>query len=107
MFARVARLNDGDDAGQPSLWPRPTTGGQRAAWSREAARAELLRELAERPPAVIVIEKWDRLPWVTGDAGNDQIWGGGRWEHDDPITVSVCHAAWTKGEPSIFSSRSR
>ncbi len=29
------------------------------------------------------------LPWVTGDAGNDQIWGGGPWALDDDITIMV------------------
>jgi hypothetical protein len=41
---------------------------QRAAWSAAAHRAVLLRELAARPPAAVVVVHGDPLPAVTGDA---------------------------------------
>jgi hypothetical protein len=40
---------------------------QRAAWSRDAAREELMRDLERDPPAVIVVESGDVIPWVTGN----------------------------------------
>ena len=43
---------------------------QRARWSRTSARSQLLTDLAESPPAAIVVEHGDRMPWVVGD-GND------------------------------------
>jgi hypothetical protein len=39
---------------------------QRAAWSAEASRHELMEELAARPPAAIVVVTGDRFPHVTG-----------------------------------------
>jgi hypothetical protein len=41
---------------------------QRAAWSAAAHRPVLLRELAARPPAAVVVVHGDPLPAVTGDA---------------------------------------
>ena len=41
---------------------------QRVAWAKEGARTDLMRELAERPPAAIVVERNDVFPMVTGDA---------------------------------------
>jgi len=40
---------------------------QRVAWSRDEARADLMRDLAARPPAAIVVERYDVFPMVTGD----------------------------------------
>jgi hypothetical protein len=40
---------------------------QRAAWQREHARTELLRELAATPPAAIVVQHGDVFNFVTGD----------------------------------------
>lgn len=40
---------------------------QRAAWEREASRNELVRELSVRPPALIVVQRNDVFPAVTGD----------------------------------------
>lgn len=40
---------------------------QRAAWSRDAMRAALLRDLEAQPPAAIVVEHHDVMPAVTGD----------------------------------------
>ncbi|EYF00886.1 glycosyltransferase family 39 protein [Chondromyces apiculatus] len=40
---------------------------QRASWGREEAREALLRDLAARPPAAIVVERHDVFPMVTGD----------------------------------------
>lgn len=40
---------------------------QRADWSAEASRAELMQELTERPPAAIVLVSDDRFPHVTGN----------------------------------------
>jgi Dolichyl-phosphate-mannose-protein mannosyltransferase len=39
---------------------------QRAAWSRDAARAELMDDLARRPPSAVLVEYGDRIPMVTG-----------------------------------------
>jgi len=41
---------------------------QRAVWSKEPMRAALMRDLAERPPAAIVVEHNDVFPFVTGDS---------------------------------------
>jgi hypothetical protein len=43
---------------------------QRARWSRTSARSQLLTDLHQSPPAAIVVEHGDRMPWVVGD-GND------------------------------------
>ncbi|WP_437620118.1 glycosyltransferase family 39 protein [Sorangium sp. So ce1151] len=40
---------------------------QRAAWARQEARDALMRDLAARPPAAIVVERRDVFPSVTGD----------------------------------------
>lgn len=40
---------------------------QRAAWSAEASRSELMQELEARPPAAIVVVREDRFPHVTGN----------------------------------------
>ena len=39
----------------------------RVAWQRAHARAELSRDLARRPPRVIVVQHGDVFPFVTGD----------------------------------------
>jgi hypothetical protein len=39
---------------------------QRAPWSREQTRAELMDDLRERPPDIIVVERGDAVPQVTG-----------------------------------------
>jgi hypothetical protein len=39
---------------------------QRAAWSRASTREELMHDLERDPPAVIVVEAGDVIPWVTG-----------------------------------------
>lgn len=41
---------------------------QRVAWAKAPAREELMRDLAARPPAAIVVERHDVFPMVTGDA---------------------------------------
>ncbi len=41
---------------------------QRVAWASDASRAELMRELAARPPAAIVVAHGDVFPMVTGNA---------------------------------------
>jgi hypothetical protein len=40
---------------------------QRADWSAEASRRELMQELAANPPAAIVVVTGDRFPHVTGN----------------------------------------
>ncbi len=40
---------------------------QRTHWQRDRSRATLLRDLAARPPAAIVVQSGDRFPRVTGD----------------------------------------
>jgi len=40
---------------------------QRAIWSKEPMRAALMRDLAAKPPAAIVVEHNDVFPFVTGD----------------------------------------
>jgi hypothetical protein len=40
---------------------------QRGAWAREEARAALMRDLTQNPPAAIVVERRDVMPVVTGD----------------------------------------
>jgi hypothetical protein len=40
---------------------------QRTPWERERARADLMRDLAARPPAAIVVQRNDVFPMVTGD----------------------------------------
>ncbi len=40
---------------------------QRAAWSAEASRRELIQELAAHPPTAIVVVSEDRFPHVTGN----------------------------------------
>jgi hypothetical protein len=40
---------------------------QRATWSAARYRPRLLADLAEQPPAAILVEKGDRYRWVTGD----------------------------------------
>ncbi|MSP25860.1 MAG: hypothetical protein EXR75_12010 [Myxococcales bacterium] len=39
---------------------------QRVAWARDSARAELMRELAARPPEAVVVAHGDVFPMVTG-----------------------------------------
>lgn len=41
---------------------------QRVTWDKASAREALMRDLAARPPAAIVVEKHDVFPMVTGDA---------------------------------------
>ena len=41
---------------------------QRASWSAGATRRELMRELADDPPAAIVVVTGDRFPHVTGNS---------------------------------------
>ncbi|HOU89441.1 MAG TPA: glycosyltransferase family 39 protein [Polyangiaceae bacterium] len=41
---------------------------QRTEWQRDRSRATLLRDLAARPPAAIVVQSGDRFPRVTGDS---------------------------------------
>jgi hypothetical protein len=41
---------------------------QRVGWAKGPMRETLLRELAERPPAAVVVEHRDVFPMVTGDA---------------------------------------
>jgi hypothetical protein len=41
---------------------------QRVAWAKAPAREVLMRDLAARPPAAIVVERHDVFPMVTGDA---------------------------------------
>jgi 4-amino-4-deoxy-L-arabinose transferase-like glycosyltransferase len=41
---------------------------QRVAWAKAPARELLMRDLAARPPAAIVVERHDVFPMVTGDA---------------------------------------
>jgi hypothetical protein len=43
---------------------------QRVKWGRDAARQQLMADLAARPPAAIVVQHGDDLSWVTGD-GHD------------------------------------
>lgn len=40
---------------------------QRAAWQREHARSELLRDLAAKPPAAVVVQHGDVFKYVTGN----------------------------------------
>ena len=40
---------------------------QRSSWDRERARKDMLRELAQTPPALIVVQRNDVFPMVTGD----------------------------------------
>jgi hypothetical protein len=40
---------------------------QRAAWQRDHARGELLRDLAAKPPAAVVVQHGDTFKYVTGD----------------------------------------
>lgn len=40
---------------------------QRAAWQREGARRELLRDLERDPPQLVVVQHNDVFPFVTGD----------------------------------------
>jgi hypothetical protein len=39
---------------------------QRAPWTKAAAREELMKELHEQPPKIIVVEQGDVMPHVTG-----------------------------------------
>ncbi len=41
---------------------------QRSAWSMVEAQARMMRDLCRTPPAAIVVEHDDRMPWVTGTA---------------------------------------
>jgi hypothetical protein len=41
---------------------------QRVAWYRDKARAELMADLARRPPRAVIVEHRDVFPAVTGDA---------------------------------------
>jgi hypothetical protein len=43
---------------------------QRAIWSRDEARAELMAELNVSRPIVVVVEHGDTIPWVTGAAAD-------------------------------------
>jgi hypothetical protein len=40
---------------------------QRTRWQRERARSDMMRDLAARPPAVVVVQRNDVFPMVTGD----------------------------------------
>lgn len=40
---------------------------QRVSWGRERARAELIAELKQNPPALFITQRGDRFTWVTGD----------------------------------------
>jgi Dolichyl-phosphate-mannose-protein mannosyltransferase len=40
---------------------------QRVSWSKERARRELIQDLAQNPPRMIVVQHGDRFAWVTGD----------------------------------------
>lgn len=40
---------------------------QRAAWSAEPSRKQLVRDLRRSPPAAIVVDTRDSIPWVTGN----------------------------------------
>jgi hypothetical protein len=40
---------------------------QRTTWERERSRADLLRDLRQRPPAAIVVQRNDVFPMVTGN----------------------------------------
>ncbi|MEZ4226042.1 MAG: glycosyltransferase family 39 protein [Polyangiaceae bacterium] len=40
---------------------------QRVRWERERARRELMQELRDRPPFLVVVQHGDRFSWVTGD----------------------------------------
>jgi hypothetical protein len=46
---------------------------QRVTWGRVEARAVLMRELAERPPAAIIVEHGDVFQWVTGDKNDSAM----------------------------------
>lgn len=56
-----------DLADRPLSTPYLYNVPQRVAWSRDEARAELMRDLAARPPAAIVVERHDVFPMVTGE----------------------------------------
>jgi hypothetical protein len=43
---------------------------QRAPWSREQARQQLMSDLRGKPPGVIVVERGDVMPWVLGNASD-------------------------------------
>lgn len=45
---------------------------QRAAWSAEASRRELMEDLRARPPAALVVVHKDRVPHVTGNQQDSQ-----------------------------------
>lgn len=40
---------------------------QRADWSLKASRAQLMADLARKPPAAILVQTGDEIPWVTGN----------------------------------------
>jgi len=41
---------------------------QRSAWSMAETQRRMMDDLHRRPPAAIVVEHEDRMPWVTGTA---------------------------------------
>lgn len=45
---------------------------QRTEWERDYARRELMRELSERPPEVIVVQRNDVFPAVTGQVSDSK-----------------------------------
>jgi hypothetical protein len=56
-----------DLAGRPFASRYIYNVAQRVAWAKEPAREALMRDLTERPPAAIVVERRDVFPMVTGD----------------------------------------
>jgi len=40
---------------------------QRTAWAKQKSRRILIEELTASPPAIVVVVREDRLPWVTGN----------------------------------------
>jgi hypothetical protein len=49
---------------------------QRSAWSMAETQARMMRDLCRTPPAAIVVEHDDRMPWVTGsDADSAEALG--------------------------------
>jgi hypothetical protein len=79
-----------DLAGRPPSSRYIYNVAQRVAWAKEAARAELMRDLAARPPAAIVVERRDVFPMVTGDAidSADTL-------HDFTALRDLLHARYT------------
>jgi hypothetical protein len=81
---------------------------QRTEWQREYARQELLRELAERPPSVFVIQRNDVFPSVTGNTADSKVdllafpellfWLEERY---DKVKQIEDFEIWEKREPKI------